>query len=584
MFERAATTSLRTHRSSIAYTREPRKDRQIALTSASEIRQTVAPQQPDVTDNHGEVFTRRWVVELILDLSGYVASDDLLNRVAIEPSCGQGAFLIPMVERLLKSCRQRNRPISDATNAIRACDLLVVNVEASRRAVVDLLLRSGEDLRTATKLAEAWVIQDDFLLSEREVEADFVIGNPPYIRLEEVPESRSAAYRKACPTMGGRADVFVGFYERGLESLAPGGRLAFICADRWMRNAYGKSLRALVSSGYAVDAIITMHDVDAFEEPVSAYPAITVLRAGEQNRVAIADTTREFHPSSARDLQKWFDDSAADSLHLTGLSAAWLTRWFTTQAGWPSGNPDRLALIADLEERFPVLEDTGAKVGIGLASGADHVYITTDGSTAEPDRMLPIVMRGDLKDGTVRWSGHFLVNPWEPSGLVALDDWPLLAAYFQRNWAAICGRNVGMRNPGREFRTIDRVIEGLRERHKLLLADLSSRIWPVLDKGEYYPHHNLYWIHAGDSAWDLEVLGGLLLSDIAELFISTYCVRMRGGTYRLQAQYLRRIRIPQFASIKDSDREGLREAFRDKDAGAASRIAHRIYGITQIPA
>jgi methylase of polypeptide subunit release factors len=63
-------------------------------------------------------------------------------------------------------------------------------VEASRRAVANLLLRNDTDLRTAKKLAEAWVIQDDFLLSDREVEADFVIGNPPYIRLEDVPEVR----------------------------------------------------------------------------------------------------------------------------------------------------------------------------------------------------------------------------------------------------------------------------------------------------------------------------------------------------------------------------------------------------------
>lgn len=548
----------------------------------SEIRHLVVL-EPDVSDNHGEVFTRRWVVELILDLCGYESSDDLSNRVAIEPSCGQGAFLIPMVERLVASCRQHNRPVSNATSAIRACDLLPTNVQASRRAVTDLLLSSGVELRTATKLTEAWIVQDDFLLGECEVEADFVIGNPPYIRLEDVPPSRSAAYRKACPTMGGRADVFVGFYERGLQALAPGGRLAFICADRWMRNAYGKSLRSLVSSDYAVDAVITMHDVDAFQEQVAAYPAITVIRAGEQNRVAIADTTRGFDATSADHLRQWFYDTEAAPLHGTGISAAWLPHWFTTQSGWPSGSPDRLAMVASLEERFSLLEETGAVVGIGLASGADDVYIVTDSSIAEHERMLPMVMRGDLQSGTIRWSGHYLVNPWEPSGLVDLKDWRLLEDYFRKNWKRITERNVGKRNPGKEFRTIDRVIDGLRERPKLLLADLSSRIWPVLDEGEYYPHHNLYWIHAGHSDWDLEVLGGILLSDIAELFISTYCVRMRGGTFRLQAQYLRRIRVPRYSSITKSDRATLRQAFRGKDAGAASEVAHRLYDVAQVP-
>ncbi|MGH4015414.1 MAG: Eco57I restriction-modification methylase domain-containing protein [Pseudonocardiaceae bacterium] len=54
-----------------------------------------------------------------------------------------------------------------------------------------------------------------------------------------------SAYRSACPTMGGRADIYVGFYEVGLRSLRPGGRLGFICADRWMRNQYGHRLREL---------------------------------------------------------------------------------------------------------------------------------------------------------------------------------------------------------------------------------------------------------------------------------------------------------------------------------------------------
>lgn len=82
--------------------------------------------------------------------------------------------------------------------------------------------------------------------------------------------------------MRGRADVYVGFIERGLGLLRQGGALAFICADRWMRNQYGANLREAVTSGFAVDAVISMHDVDAFESDVSAYPAIVVVRKGPE--------------------------------------------------------------------------------------------------------------------------------------------------------------------------------------------------------------------------------------------------------------------------------------------------------------
>jgi type I restriction-modification system DNA methylase subunit len=49
------------------------------------------------TDEHGEVFTRLLVVELILDLAGYAADRDLGSMRAVEPLCGAGAFLGPMV-------------------------------------------------------------------------------------------------------------------------------------------------------------------------------------------------------------------------------------------------------------------------------------------------------------------------------------------------------------------------------------------------------------------------------------------------------------------------------------------------------
>ncbi len=538
--------------------------------------------QIDEAGEHGEIFTRRWVVDLILDLAGYTDDQDLAMLIAVEPACGTGAFLVPMVERLLSSCAQKGRNVATAAGALRAYDLLPANVAVSRQ-VVERVLRAHEvSATTAAALAATWVTQADYLLMDHDEAADLVCGNPPYIRLENIPPERSNSYRLACPTMGGRADIFVGFYETGLTSLRAGGRLAFICADRWMRNSYGSALRQLVADHYAVDVAVTMHDVDAFEEPVSAYPAITVLRAGEQGRALVANTTKAFGQASAEQLVKWGRSGDGEPLHREGLSAAWLAHWFASGASWPTGSPDRLALVAHLEERFAPIEATGAKVGIGLASGADGVYITRSADAAEPERMLPMVMRADLRSGTVDWSGHYLVNPWCSNGLVDLDDWPKLRRYYESHQPALKARNVAKRNPGREHRTIDRVIEGLRETPKLLLADMSERIWPVLDDGVFYPHHNLYWI-TSEHSWDLRVLGGLLLSDVAELFVRTYCVRMRGGTLRFQAQYLRRICVPSMSDISEPDRALLVAAFEARDTAAASTVAHRLYDVEAVP-
>ncbi len=279
---------------------------QLSLLPATE--QSLSIEAPPVAEavTHGEVFTRQWVVELILDLVNYSSADDLAQQVALEPACGTGAFLVPMVQRLSQSLRTHGRDLNEAVSAIRAYDLLPTNVSAAREAVVAALIAEGWEGSASVRMAGRWVSQADFLLHPQDAHsADFVVGNPPYIRLEDVPQARSEAYRAACPAMGGRADVFIGFYEIGLRALKEGGRLGYICADRWMRNAYGKGLRQLIAASYAVDAVVVMHDVDAFEEPVAAYPAITVLRAGPQAAALIADTTRDFGEHTAADLVKY---------------------------------------------------------------------------------------------------------------------------------------------------------------------------------------------------------------------------------------------------------------------------------------
>jgi len=53
-----------------------------------------------VVEPKGVVFTKRWVVELLLDLSGYCSDKNLVDALAVEPAAGDGAFLGPMIERL----------------------------------------------------------------------------------------------------------------------------------------------------------------------------------------------------------------------------------------------------------------------------------------------------------------------------------------------------------------------------------------------------------------------------------------------------------------------------------------------------
>lgn len=544
-----------------------------------------SPHALDLADNadYGEVFTRRWVVELILSLCSYTPDRDLGTLTVIEPACGTGAFLVPLVERLAESARLHQRDLSDAGNAIRALDIRKANVLHSRAAVGEVLVKSGLDDNTAKTLAAKWIRQGDFLLEPpAERSADLVIGNPPYIRLESIHPTTSQTYRLSCPTMGGRADIYIGFYERGLRALRNDGVLGFICADRWMRNAYGARLREFVSSEWSVDTIVSMTEVDAFEDAVNAYPAITVLRRSPQlGGPLIVNATPKFE---ARDALKLTDPRHRRKAVISGerFQAARLPSWFKGRQGWPHGSPDQLAAIAGLEASFPSLEDpaTGTKVGIGLATGADSIFITQDPALVEEERTLPLAMVRDIAAGAFDWSGHYLVNPWDEDGLVDLGGWPALERYLSKHKSDLAKRHTA--RSGKWHKTIDRVIGGLISAEKLYLPDFKDALFPVIDRGKSYPHHNLYWITS--EKWDLEVLGGILLSDVANLFVNAYSVRMRGGYLRFQAQYLRRIRVPPAEAIDPASAKALQNAFRVRDRERATSTALGLYGLDSLPA
>jgi hypothetical protein len=58
---------------------------------------------------------------------------------------------------------------------------------------------------------------------------------------------------------------------------------------------------------------------------------------------------------------------------------------------------------------------------------------------------------------------------------------------------------------------------------------------------------------------------------------------MRGGYYRFQAQYLRRIRVPSIQDITTDQAASLIDAFRRRDVALATHVALDIYRIQELP-
>lgn len=531
----------------------------------------------------GVVYTRPWMVELVLDLAGYVPARRLADVVALEPSAGDGAFLSAMVRRLVESCERHGTDLSRTGSALQAFEIDPVAAEKAMEVVRETLLSLRVPFATAEKLARSWIKVGDFLEASLCFPvADFVIGNPPYIRLEEIPENKAAMYRNGFSAMRGRADIYVAFYQAALLQLKPRGVCAYICADRWMLNDYGSALREFITTGgYSVRHIIEAHDVQAFENEVSAYPAVTIIARETQGAVIVSKALPGIETA---DRSRLVDSLVSGTASGPVLRSARFEDWFHGSEPWPCSSPEALKLLKHLEATCGSLESkaTGTKIGIGVATGADKVFISSTIPAIEADRILPLALASDLKNGHVHWSGHCMVNPWSAKGLVDLIDYPLLEAHLKPHHELLAKRHTAKKDrPGNWHKTIDRVNLSLLEKPKLYIADIKERLLPALDTGKTYPQHNLYWITS--ETWDLKVLGALLMSAVGEFFIRCYGVRMRGGYLRFQAQYLRRIRVPDPQDISPELAGTLRRAFETQDFELATRAALEAYRIHALP-
>ena len=333
----------------------------------------------------------------------------------------------------------------------------------------------------------------------------------------------------------------------------------------------------MVADNFHLKIYVDMMDSPVFHSEVIAYPAITVIAREKPGPTRLAHRT-------AIDAGI-FSDLSAQMLSQNPLKVGGPIKEITAvncgSEPWILESSDQIALIRRLEERFPTLEEAGCRVGIGVATGADKVFIGPyEALDVEEDRKLPLAMTKDITGGQVLWRGFGCINPFrDEGGVVDLRDYPRLARYLESHKTLIKGRHVARHNPSQWYRTIDRICPILARKPKLLIPDIKGEAVFAYEKGRLYPHHNLYFITS--DRWDLKLLQAVLLSGIARLFVSIYSTRMRGGYWRFQAQYLRRIRLPRWEEITPQVKDALNFAVEHDDVTTRNEAVFDLYQLSR---
>jgi hypothetical protein len=496
-------------------------------------------------NNHGVVLTKPVVVKTMLDRVGYTQNHDLRDTRVTEPSAGDGAFAVEIIERLYASSLKFDFSFQKALSNLVFFEL--------DKAMADLLRERIEStlIQYSASIPADLIRVEDFLLSSSD-KFDLIIGNPPYVRHEIIPEEQKKVYKNRFSTFRHRSDLYIAFYEKGLNLLKKEGILSFICSNRWLKNQYGRGLRDLIHLYYSLDEIIDLEGTCPFEEEVIAYPAITTIRNAKRPTKA-----SYYKITDLREL-KSFNKNAKS---VKTLDTSNRNNWFSYK--W-SGKV--------YEKFLDSIEKQGFKIGIGVATGADKVFIRDDfQSLVENEVLLPILTSKDLKNDKLNWSGKCILNPFDGFGkLIELTKYPKAKAYFESYRQILENRHVAKKNPQHWYKTIDRIKPTLISQDKILLPDISGNTHIFIDKGNFYPHHNLYYITGRD--YDrLVLLASLLVSDFIRNQLSELGTTMNGGYPRWQSQHLKKLRIPIIDAMPQETRDALIQAYLNKDYQTINR-------------
>ena len=220
---------------------------------------------PDRRAGMGEYYTPTAVCDLVSRLAVTDADDAVLD-----PACGTGAFLL--------GARRRLRALGDdATGPRDGIAGRLAGIEPNRvpaqLARINLAVRSRDrdpeavDVRVGDFFD---VAVDDFPCPSSGEGFDAVVGNPPYVRQEDIDDKDHVrrhldAEGVDAGDLSRRSDLYAYFLTHATEFLRDGGDLGFVTSDRWLDTRYGEDLQRFLLEHYAIRAVITF-DRQVFDD------------------------------------------------------------------------------------------------------------------------------------------------------------------------------------------------------------------------------------------------------------------------------------------------------------------------------
>jgi type I restriction-modification system DNA methylase subunit len=202
---------------------------------------------------------------------------------------------------------------------------------------------------------------------------DCVIGNPPYVRIQDLAEwaPREAKYYKQYfrSAKRGNFDLYIVFLERGLSVLRPEGLLGFIVPRKFMQADYGKAIRALLSDGQHVKSITNFSNNQVFADSF-VNTCVLILGKTASRRYQHVFIPKLPPSESLAVVVENIGRRKTDGVSLASLPSSSLSAGM-----WTLASREELRLLKRLKVRCKTLEQVSKRIFQGLKTGADKVYI-----------------------------------------------------------------------------------------------------------------------------------------------------------------------------------------------------------------
>ncbi len=182
-----------------------------------------------------QVFTPASVVDEMIKKIGYI--ENIHDKKVLENSCGNGNFLVEIVENLIKDAIKNKKDKHYIKNAL---EKNIIAFELDKNRINECILRLNKVSKKYNLDKINWnIINEDFLKYKLDIEFDFIIGNPPYISYRNLKqENRTYIKKKFKSCEKGKPDYYYAFIEKSQNLLNKNGKLIYIVPNNFFKNEF----------------------------------------------------------------------------------------------------------------------------------------------------------------------------------------------------------------------------------------------------------------------------------------------------------------------------------------------------------